>query len=217
MVLRLHRGGKFRSWLGARFGGDFALGDRIWRRVLHAGAALVLVYYLLPVDFFVIAPKEYILVAGLAVVLALEAMRHFAGLELPTIRGYEAERFGSFAAFALAIVVALLVFPEAIACAVVLGTAVADPVAGELRARGRPTAVELAGPFAVYAVLAFAALTVAGPWPVGPSVGLALLAAAVAVAVERPKVWWFDDDVAMTLVPAVALYLVAIVGLGYRG
>jgi hypothetical protein len=47
------------------------------------------------------------------------------------------------------------------------------------------------------------------------SAGLALLAGAIAIAVERPKVWWVDDDLVMTLVPAVALYLLAVVGLGF--
>jgi hypothetical protein len=217
VALRLHWGGRFRTWLGGRFGGGFDLGDRIWRRVLHAGAAVVLVYYAIPTDFFVIAPKLYVLLLGLAVVLGLEAMRHFAGLELPTIRSYEARRFGSFAAFALAIVAAIVFFPEAVAFAVVLGTALADPVAGELRRGERPVAVELAGPFAVYAALAFVGLAGVGRWPVLPSVGLALLGAAIAVALERPKVWWLDDDVTMTLVPALALYLVGVVGLGLSG
>ncbi len=54
-----------------------------------------------------------------------------------------------------------------------------------------------------------------GRWPVLPSVALALLAAAIAVAVERPKVWWYDDDFAMTLVPALVLYAVAVLGFGF--
>ena len=57
-------------------------------------------------------------------------------------------------------------------------------------------------------------LSVLGTWPVLPSAGLALVAGAIAVAVERPKVWWLDDDLAMTLVPALALYVVGVVGLG---
>lgn len=214
MSLRLHRGGKFRRWLGARLGGDFALGDRAWRRVLHGFAAVALLYYALPNNFFVILPKEDVLLAALAAVLVLEVLRHTVGLELPTIRSYEEDRLGSFAIFAVAIVASILLFPVPIACAVVLGTAMVDPLAGELRGNPRYHRVDAVVPFAVYAGLAFAGLAVIGPWPPLLSVGLAGLAAAIAIAVERPKVWWFDDDLAMTLVPAVALYLVAIGGLG---
>lgn len=215
MALRLHRGGKFRRWLGARLGGDFALGDRVWRRTLHVVGAAALVYYPLPTNFFLIAPKEYVLLAALAAVLIVEGLRHAVGLELPTIRPYEEGRVGSFAIFGTAIVIAILVFPLPIACAVVLGTALVDPLAGELRRSERYRRADLVAPYLAYAGLAFVGLAVLGSWPVLPSVGLALLAAAIAVAVERPKVWWYDDDFAMTLVPAVVLYGVGVLALGW--
>ncbi|MGI0130071.1 MAG: hypothetical protein ACREEC_07990 [Thermoplasmata archaeon] len=215
MALRLHRGGKFRRWLGARLGGDFELGDRVWRRALHVVGALALLYYALPTGFFVVAPKEYVLLAALAAVLVLEALRHAVGLELPTIRPYEEGRVGSFAIFGTAIVIAILLFPLPIACAVVLGTAIVDPLAGELRRQPRYRRADLVVPFGAYAGLAFLGLAVLGRWPALPSVGLALLAGAIAVAVERPKVWWYDDDFAMALVPAVMLYGVAVLALGY--
>ncbi len=215
MSFRLHRGGRFRRWLGERLGGDLALGDRVWRRTLHALGAVALVYFFLPNDFFLVAPKEYILLAALAAVLVLEGLRHAAGLELPTIRPYEEGRLGSFALFAIAIVVAILLFPLAIACAVVLGTAIVDPLAGELRRDPRFRRIDALVPFAVYSALALVGLSVLGSWPVLPSVGLALVAGAIAVAVERPKVWWIDDDLVMTLVPALALYAVGVLVLGY--
>jgi len=210
MDLRLHRGGKFRTWLGSRLGGDFALGDRVWRRTLHVVAAVALVYYALPTGFFVIAPKEYVLLAALAAVLVVEVLRHAVGLELPTIRPYEVGRVGSFAIFGTAIVIAILLFPLPIGCAAVLGTAIADPLAGELRTSSRFRHVDVLVPFGAYTFLAFVGLALLGRWPAIPSVGLALLAAAIAIAVERPKVWWYDDDFAMTLVPAVVLYLLAV-------
>ena len=215
MAIRLHRGGRFRTWFGARFGGGFDLGDRLWRRALHVLAAVALLYYVLPNDFFVIAPKVDILLAALAAVYVLEALRHMAGLELPTIRPYEEGRVGSFALFGTAVVLAILFFPLPIACAVVLGTAVADPVAGELRRDPRFRAVDAAVPFGVYAALAFIGLAVIGTWPALPSVGLAIVAGAIAVAVERPKIWWVDDDLVMTLVPALVLYGLGVLALGY--
>ncbi len=214
MGLRLHTGGRFRRWLGARFGGDFALGDRVWRRILHCLGAAVLIYYPLPNDFFLIAPKLYVLLAALAAVLVLEILRHTVGLDIPTLREYEREWIGSFAVFAVAIVAVILIFPVPIACAVILGCAFVDPLAGELRRLQRGPAVEIGLPFVAYAALAFVGLALIGRWPWADAAGLAALASAIAVAVERPKVWWVDDDLAMTLVPAFALYLVGGLALG---
>jgi len=209
--LRLHRGGRFRAWLGARLGGDAALGDRVWRRVLHGAVAVILLYYALPNDFFEIAPKRTVLLAGLAVVLGLELLRLLGVLELPTIRPYEARRVGSYAFYALAVVGAIVLFPEPIAAAVVLGTALVDPIAGELRSRPSVARAYPAVPLVVYWELAFVGLVVIGRWP--PSLGgaLALLAAPIAVAAEWPTIGWFDDDLAMTFAPALALWLVGIV------
>jgi dolichol kinase len=205
MTLRLHRKGRFRGWLGGRFGGDADLGDRIWRRVLHGLCAIVLLYYLLPENFFLIAPKWVILLAALAAVLFLEVLRHAAGLELPTIRAYEQRRIASFAFFAVALVIAVLLFPMPVGAAVVLGTALVDPLAGELRTyRARPT-VQWGAPIAAYFALAWVGLAVVGRWPAIPSVALALIAAPVAIVVERRMGTWLDDDLLMTLVPALLL------------
>jgi len=212
--MRLHRGGRFRTWLGARLGGDFALGDRVWRRILHGLGAAVLIYYPLPNDFFVVLPKAYVLLIALIAVLGLEALRHSVRLELPTIRPYEAGRVGSFAWFALAIVAAILLFPPAIAAAVVLGCALVDPLAGELRRRPVPSAVAWGLPFGAYAALAFVGLVGVGGWPPLPSAGLALAAAAIGVAVEGPRFRGVDDDLAMTLAPALALYGIGVLALG---
>jgi len=197
--------------------GDFALGDRVWRRVLHAICAGALFYYLLPEGIFVVAPKDVVLVAALIAVLLLELLRHLAGLELPTIRPYEHERVASYAFFAVAIVVTILVFPEAIAAAVVLGTALVDPLVGEMRVARASPAVLWIVPILAYAALALVGLVVIGHWPLLDSLGLAALAAPIAVAVERPKTRWVDDDLAMTFVPAIALVVVAVLVLRLPG
>lgn len=214
MALRLHRDGRFRRWLGARFGGDEVLGDRLWRRALHGVGAAVLLYYPLPTDFFVVLPKEEVLLLALGVVLLLEVLRHAVGLELPTIRPYEAGRVASFVFYAVALAGVVLVFPAPVAAATVLGTALVDPLAGELREsrrfrRGYPVV-----PLVAYFGLAYVGLALVGGWPAGPSLGLAALAAPIAIAVEWPKIPWVDDDLAMTFVPALALYAVGTVVLG---
>ncbi|MFY9717843.1 MAG: hypothetical protein WAK40_07940 [Thermoplasmata archaeon] len=208
--LRLHRGGRFRRWLGARLGGDAALGDRVWRRVLHGIVALILVYYALPNGIFVLAPKRTILLIALAVILGLEVLRHAGVVDLPTIRPYEHGRVGSYAFYALAVVGAIVLFPEPIAAAVVLGTALVDPIAGELRARPSVARAYPAVPLVVYWELAFVGMALVGRWPIPTSAALALLAAPVAVAAEWPTIGWFDDDLAMTFAPALVLSLVGV-------
>lgn len=215
-ALRLHRGGGFRRRLATAFGRDPEAGDALWRRVLHGAGAFVLVYYLVPVEFFVLVPKEVVLLAALAAVGLLEALRLVAGLELPTIRGYEAGRPASFVFYAVALVGAVLLAPRAIAVAVVLGTAFVDPLAGELRADARRARLAPWVPFAAYAALATVALGAVGRWPWPIALGLGGVAAAVGVAVERWRFRWLDDDLTMTVVPAVVLYAwaVALGGLG---
>jgi hypothetical protein len=214
MTLRLHGRGRFRTWLGRHFGGEYELGDRIWRRVLHGLCAGVLVYYFLPTNFFLVAPKAYVLLAALAAVLVLEVLRHSARLELPTLRPYEQRRVASYAFFAIALVAAVLIFPEPVGAAVVLGTALVDPLAGELRAARVRSTTLWAVPAVAYAGLAFVGLWAVGRWPLLDSAVLAVVVAPLAIAVERPKYHWVDDDLAMTFAPAVALYVVGVVLLG---
>lgn len=211
MGLRLHRGGRFRRRLAAAFGREEAEGDRLWRRILHGLGAFVLVYYLLPDRFFGVAPKEEVLLAALAAVVLLEVARLAFRLELPTIRGYETRRPASYLFYAVALVVAVLVFPEPIAAAAVLGTAFVDPLAGELRQVPGASRYALAVPLGVYAVLAATALGTVGRWPGPAAVALGVVAAVVGVGAERLRYRWLDDDLTMTLAPAVALYVLGIV------
>ena len=214
MDFRLHGRGRFRRWLGRALGGDEQLGDRAWRRIMHSAGAAVVVYYVVPDNFFVVAPKADVLLAALAAVFVLEALRHAVGLELPTVRPYEEHRIASYVFYALALVLAVLLFPKPIGAAVVLGTAIVDPIAGELRRRNRSALVTVGTPLAVYWLLATAGLAGVGRWPLVESLALAAAAAPIAVAAERPKWPWVDDDLVMTLVPALFLYGVGVALLG---
>lgn len=213
MPWRLHRGGRFRRWLGRRFGGDQALGDRAERRILHGAAAVVLLYFVLPTGFFLVLPNEAVLLLGLLVVLALELLRLGAGLELPTIRPYEERRIASYAWYAMAAVAAIVVFPEAIAVAVVLGTALVDPLLGELRLLGG--AARWAYPWAglgLYAVLAALSLSLVGHWDAARTAIGAALSSIIAVAAETASLEIVDDDLAMTLLPGAALVALGLLG-----
>jgi dolichol kinase len=212
--VRLHRGGKTREWLGVQLGGDYELGDRAYRRVLHMLGGLAVVYLVLPSDVFVVVSTEVVLLAALAIVLALEGLRHRAHWELPTIRPYESHRIASFAFYAVALVAALLLFPRPIAAAVILGTAFIDPLLGELRLRSERFASTAVLGGLAYAAIAFVAMgAFGGGWTVSV-VGLALLAAVLAVTAEWPTWGPLDDDLAMTLVPGAVLTVLVALGPG---
>jgi hypothetical protein len=205
---------KFRRWLGSQFGEDAAGGDRIARRFTHGLGSLILIYYLLPVGVFLVVSKEVVLVAAVGAALVLEASRLVVGFDLPMIRPHEEKRVASYAFYAVALGLAVLLFPLPIAAAVVLGTALVDPIIGELRVHPSVRRLYPALPFVVYVALACVGLSWIGAWPLLWAVPLALLAAALAMLVEWPKVLWIDDDLTMTIVPALGLYGVGVLALG---
>ncbi len=209
MPLEFHTGGRLRRWLGARLGGDFALGDRAWRRIMHCLGSAILLYYVLPHDLYRGFTLEDVLFLGLTLVLILEALRWIGSAELPTIREYEQRRVASYVFFAVALVAAVVLFPEPIAVVVILGTAFVDPLIGELRLSPRWSATYPWFPLAVYVMLGAGALVLVVHLPAFPAVVAAGIAGVVALAVERPRIRNFDDDIAMTLVPGVVLLLLA--------
>ncbi|MGI0139753.1 MAG: hypothetical protein ACREBT_01160 [Thermoplasmata archaeon] len=210
-MVRLHRGGRFRSWLGHGLGGGPELGDRIWRRILHGLGAGALLYYVLPPNVLWVVPNVVIPFLALAIVLAIEAMRLGGAIEVPVIRPYEARRPASYAYFAIAIVIAIVAFPQAIAIAVVLGTAIVDPLAGELRGAARPTTRRWYpwAPFVVYVALAWTALFSVGHWNPGFAAAISIAAGVAAILTEAPKWKYVDDDLAMTLVPGTIAFVLA--------
>lgn len=212
---RLHRGGRFRSWLGARLGGDKETGDRALRRILHCAGVAILIYYLFPPNLLVVVPNFVIPLLALAAILILEALRLRGVLEIPTLRPYEQHRPASYAYFAIALVLAILLFPAPIAAAVALGTSLVDPAIGELRRSLPYRAAYPWVPFALYTGLAFVAFLGFGAWAVLPALSLAALMAVLALLAERPKWSLVDDDLAMTLVPAVVVYAIVWLAPGF--
>ena len=204
----------FRRRLARAVGQDEAAGDVLWRRIVHGSGSLVLVYFLLPNGVFVVLPKEAVLLLALVAVGVIEALRLGFGVDLPTLREYEARRLASYVFYAVALVIAVLLLPEGLAVAVVLGTAFVDPVAGGLRSTDTGRLVRLGVPVLLYAAMAIVALFAVARWPLAAALALGAAAAVVAVAVERWRYRWLDDDLTMTLAPAALLYGVGILALG---
>jgi hypothetical protein len=205
-MAKLHRGGRTRAWIGRLLGGDETLGDRVWRRALHLAGAAVLLVYVLPSNTFGPIPVRVVLVAALLGVLLLEVLRRRAGWELPTIRPHEHARIASFALYAIGLVLAVLLFPEPVAVAVVLGAALVDPLRGELRLRRCSAATLWFSGFVLYAALAAPTFVLLGRYDWVRAAGATLIVSIVGVEMEGPNAPIpFDDDLTMTIVPGALL------------
>ncbi|MCI4363234.1 MAG: hypothetical protein L3K13_02895 [Thermoplasmata archaeon] len=198
--------GRFRRWLGLHLAGDPSAGDRLFRRGLHLITSLGLVYYLLPVTILPGFSRALLLLAGYAVVVALEAFRLGGWLQLPSMRPHEEGRPASYLYFATAVVAVLLLVPEPFAVAAILGTALVDPLIGELKGSTRWRSLYPVAPLVLYVGLALPCLLLLGGTRWELAVPFAAAAALVAVAVESPKHRHLDDDLLMTILPALTLW-----------
>jgi hypothetical protein len=115
-------------------------------------------------------------------------------------------RPASYLYFATAVVAVLLFVPEPFAAAAILGTALVDPLIGEIRGSPRWRAFYPIAPGVLYVGLALPCLLLLGHEALALALGLALAAAIVAVVIESPKHRHLDDDLLMTLLPALTLW-----------
>ena len=125
------------------------------------------------------------------------------------MRDYEQTRVAGFVWFAtgtsiLFIFTEMGAFPQSIAIATIIMAAYTDPVIGEAnRNLGGNWGLGLGFlcAFLIY-------VSVIG------SIFYSVMGALVAVIVERPKLKWFDDDLAMQIFPAAILSILWLSGLG---
>jgi len=172
---------------------------RLLRRGIHISSAGLLSYYLLPPDMYGAGlPRELVVLAFLVPVLAVEAYRWARRPVILGLRENETKRVSAVAWGAVGLAVAFVLFPQKIVVPCVLGMAFVDPLIGELRAgwpRGYPYL-----PLALYYLICLLA---------GLGWAPSLVASAVALGAEAPKIPQIDDDFRMLVVPLVALWLLA--------
>lgn len=170
---------------------------RLLRRAIHVASAGLLSYYLLPIGMFGTGlPREAVVLTFLIPVLAVESYRWKRRPEIFGLRDNEKKRLSAVAWGAVGLALAFVLFPQSIVVPCVLGLALVDPLIGELRngwPRGYPWI-----PSAAYFLICFAA---------GIGWASAVLATAVALAAESPKIPQVDDDFRMLVAPLVALWL----------
>ncbi|OGS42674.1 MAG: hypothetical protein A3K67_05590 [Euryarchaeota archaeon RBG_16_62_10] len=106
----------------------------------------------------------------------------------------------------------LWVFPYDIATAALVGMAVTDPLAGELRSRGTPDRTNVVVAFAAYFALCCAVLVLWDDRAAAVNLAISMFGAAAAVSSELIKTRYVDDDFLMLVIPALVMTLL---GPGY--
>lgn len=185
--------------------------DIVLRRAVHMLIALAPLYYLIPVDVPIIGVRRWVLLICFFLAVALfESVRHLKGFSLFGLRPHEARGIASFVWAAAGITIALWFFPHEVAAVSLVGMALCDPLAGELRGRRKRNAVTIGVPVAVYFVIAASILWSFGEESASLVVIMSAVGAISAVCAERFKLPHIDDDFLMIVVPCLAMGLFSI-------
>jgi dolichol kinase len=179
--------------------------ETVLRRVAHLLIALAPLYYVLPVNLPLVGIHRWtVVVVFFVAILVFEGYRLWKGMTFLGLRPHEKNQIASFA-WAAAGITAVWLSPHDIASAALVGMALVDPLAGELRSAGvhvrKRTAASLVAYFAICLGILLA-------WDVRPVIELLLLssvATVLAVASEGVKTRYVDDDFLMSVVPAAAM------------
>lgn len=179
------------------------------RKAFHLTSPAWLIWFWMPPDAWVGVRKEAVLVSLLSLALLVEAGRLLTGIRFPGLRADESDRLSAYAWGSLGLALGLLFFPGEVVIVTFWGMAWIDPLCASLRkSRAYPSV-----PFAAYLVLSltlWALVVPAAPYQTTPLdpvrfVPLAVLAAFLALAAERPNLKHVDDDFLMNVVPMVVL------------
>lgn len=182
----------------------------MFRRCVHCLIALSPAYFLLPttIEPFGV-PRWTLLIAFFAIVSSVEAVRLLMGWNFFGLRPHERSQIASFVWAAAGITVALWLFREDVATAAIIGMAFVDPLAGELRKNTRVTPVTLGLPILAYVAISVTVLHLYGIMSPLSVVIVSIIGATTAVAVEREKVRYLDDDFLMIVMPCLLMELFA--------
>jgi len=182
--------------------------DVVLRRAVHMMIALAPLYYLIPVDVPYLDVDRWVLLIGFfLVVVMFESVRLWKGFPLFGLRPHEMRSIASFVWAAAGITIALWLFPMDIATVALVGMALVDPLAGELRSRYGQGVVSVALPVAAYFAIAVSILAWFGDTTPFFLVTVGIIGATSAVGAERYKVPRVDDDFLMVVVPCLMMEL----------
>lgn len=180
------------------------LNGPLLRRLVHLLTPVFLVYYYLPDPVWEGGPGRAVgLAMFLVAILIFELLRLMLPINIPGMRDYERERISAAAWAAMGLTLIFLTLPIEYAAPAVLGMAWVDPLIGDLRRRESKWYPRL--PLLVHFLIGLVSMGLLISW--GWEVLIAAIIAAVsAVAVEKVRWSFMDDDFTMMVVPA---YLIA--------
>ena len=182
--------------------------EKIYRRFNHTVAACFVIYFLFPQKIMGLE-RIYLVILLWIIILGIEYLRLNKNLNLFGMRDYERDRVAGFVWFASGTFIILGfyemgAFPQSLAIATIIMAAYTDPVIGEANHKLGDRwgfGIGFVCSFAIYQLI------------VGV-IFYSVLGGLIAVLVERPKLKWFDDDLAMQIFPISILSILWLSGIG---
>jgi len=182
--------------------------EKIYRRFNHTVAACFVIYFLFPQKIMGLE-RIYLVILLWIIILGIEYLRLNKNLNLFGMRDYEKDRVAGFVWFASGTFIILGfyemgAFPQSLAIATIIMAAYTDPVIGEANHKLGDRwglGIGFVCSFAIYQLI------------VGV-IFYSVLGGLIAVLVERPKLKWFDDDLAMQIFPISILSILWLSGIG---
>ena len=182
--------------------------EKIYRRFNHTVAACFVIYFLFPQKIMGLE-RIYLVILLWIIILGIEYLRLNKNLNLFGMRDYESNRVAGFVWFASGTFIILGfyemgAFPQSLAIATIIMAAYTDPVIGEVNHKLGDRwglGIGFVCSFAIYQLI------------VGV-IFYSVLGGLIAVLVERPKLKWFDDDLAMQILPISILSILWLSGIG---
>ena len=182
--------------------------EKIYRRFNHTVAACFVIYFLFPQEIMGL-DRIYLVILLWIIILGIEYLRLNKNLNLFGMRDYESDRVAGFVWFASGTFIILGfyemgAFPQSLAIATIIMAAYTDPVIGEANHKLGDRwglGIGFVCSFAIYQLI------------VGV-IFYSVLGGLIAVLVERPKLKWFDDDLAMQILPISILSILWLSGIG---
>ena len=182
--------------------------EQIYRRFNHTIAACFVVYFLFPEKIMDIE-RYYLIFLFWLLVIGIEVARFQKNVEILGLRDYEKNRIAGFVWFASGACLLLGLYeidlaPQSFVIGTIIMAAYTDPVIGEANKRYDDKWGLILGvgcSFLIYQLI----------------IGVffyAIIGSIVAVIAERPKIKWFDDDLAMQIIPIIVMCFLYSYGIG---
>ena len=182
--------------------------EQIFRRFNHTIAACFVIYFLFP-EKIVGLERYYLIFLFWLLVIIIEVARFQKNVEILGLRDYEKNRIAGFVWFASGACLLLGVYeldlaPQSFVIGTIIMAAYTDPVIGEANQRYDEkwgVILGLGCSFIIYQLV----------------IGVffyAIIGSIVAVIAERPKIKWFDDDLAMQIIPIFVMCFLHSYGIG---